>query len=218
MSSTRSNRSRTFLVPAALSVLIALSGCAAGGDATAGGTASRAGASGGSSDAKKSDTSAGTTTAVIAQQKFAATAGSGGPDNAGGTVTTTLRALEVSGKTMTLRWAMRWDNPGKTNDAKTTLFDLGVTNLPKLTDTVNLKQYRPLCTKGSWQAGLSNLMDCKDSALVSPADAVEFDFPNHSTVEAWAVFAAPQDKAAKVDVSVVDGWPAFSGVTPTAAK
>jgi hypothetical protein len=212
-----SNRSRTFLVPAALAVLIALSGCAGSEDSAAGGAASKAGGSGGSGDAKKGDSSAGTTTAVIAQQKFASTGSQFSKDSAGGTVTTTLRALEVSGKTMTLRWAIRWDNPDQAGDVKTSMLDLGAKNLPALTDTVNLKQYRPLCTKGSWQAGISSLVDCEGSVLVSPSE-MDFSLTNHSTVEAWALFAAPQNKDAKVDVLVVDGWPTFSAVTPTAAK
>jgi hypothetical protein len=210
MSSTRSNRSRALLVPAAFAVLIALSGCA-------GGTTPKAGGEVGSSDAKTSDRAAGTTTAVIAEQKFAATTVFATNDNPGGTVTTTLRALEVSGKTMTLRWAIRWDNPGQGSDAKTSMLDLGAKNLPTLTDTVNLKQYRPLCTKGSWQGDSITEVWCSASVLVSPSvDTVSL--PNHSTVEAWALFAAPQDKNAKVDVLVVDGWPTFSAVTPTAAK
>ena len=218
MSSTVSNRSRVFLVPAAFAVLIALSGCAGGKDATAGGTTPKAGGEVSSSDAKTSQTSAGTTTAVIAEQKFAATGSFATKDNAGGTVTTTLRALEVSGKTMTLRWAIRWDNPDQAKDVKTSMLDLGATNLPTLADTVNLKQYRPLCTKGSWQAvGIQSLLACEASALVSPSE-MTFSISNHSTVEAWAVFAAPQDKDAKVDVLVVDGWPTFSAVTQTAAK
>jgi hypothetical protein len=218
MSSTRSSRSHTYLVPAAFAVLIALSGCAGGEDATAGGTTPKAGGEASSSDAKASGASAGTTTAVIAEQKFAATGSLATKDNVGGTVTTTLRALEVSGKTMTLRWAIRWDNPGQAKDAKTSMLDLEATNLPTLTDTVNLKQYRPLCTEGSWHAvGIQGLLACERSVLVSPSE-MTFTLSNHATVEAWAVFAAPQDKDAKVDVLVVDGWPTFSAVTPTAAK
>jgi transcriptional regulator with XRE-family HTH domain len=216
---TMSNRSRIVFVPVTLAVLIALSGCTGGGG-TADGTASKASGSGGSSDATKSSSSAGTTTAVIAEQKFASTAGGSSNTPPGGTVTTTLRALEVSGKTMTLRWAFRWDNPDLANDATENMSHLGVENIPMLTDTAHLKQYRPLCTEGSWQAtGIRSQVACRDSALVSPSGAlVAFEFTNHSTVEAWAVFAAPQDGQASFDVLVVDGWPPFSAVTPTGAK
>lgn len=183
-----------------------------------GSAASKAGGSEGSGDAKKGDRSAGTTTAVIADQKFASTGSHVSRDSPGGTVKTTLRALEVSGKTMTLRWAFRWDNPAQANDAKMDMSDFGATNLPLLTDTVNLKQYRPLCTAGSWQGDSIDEVKCGASALVSPSENGPLSFTNHSTVEAWALFPAPQDKDAKVDVLVVDGWPTFSAVTPTAAN
>jgi hypothetical protein len=217
MPSTRSNRSRALLVPTAFAVLVALSACAGGGGATAG-TTTKAGEEVGASEARTSDTSAGTTTAVIAEQKFAATGSGTTKDAAGGTVTTTLRALEVSGKTMTLRWAIRWDNPDQAKDVETSMSDLGAKNLPVLTDTVNLKQYRPLCTKGSWKGDAIDDVKCSMSALVSPSEYSQVSLPNHSNVEAWAVFAAPQDKDAKFDVLVVDGWPTFSAMTPTATR
>jgi len=197
----------------ALALVLVLSGCSGGGDDPA---TEKPSASGGTA-APGGDASgrAGTTTAVLAEQTFDATAGKTAP---GGTVTTTLRALEVSGKTMTLRWAFRWDNPDAADDATNSMYDFGVKNLPTLTDGTNLKQYRPLCTEGAWSGG-DQLDDvkCGLSMLVSPSGST-FTLQNHSTVEAWAVFAAPQDDDATFDALVIDGWPSFSAVTATEAS
>lgn len=215
------NTSRLLLLaPVALAMVIALAGCTGGGDeAVAVDPSASAGIAktdGGQAADKAGTSTAGTTTAVLSEQTFDATARE--PEDApGGKVTTTLRALEVSGETMTLRWAFRWDNPDAADDATTSLYDLSVENLPTLTDGINLKQYRPLCTSGSWSAGIASWVQCGQSALVSPSNEVFFTFPNHSTVEAWAVFAAPQDDDAIFDALVIDGWPSFSAVAPTEA-
>ena len=211
--------SRLLIAPAALVLLLVVAGCTGGGDEPGEPTASASAGSGGSdaeAGSETSGTTTGTTTAVLAEQTFDATARDA-DDAPGGTVTTTLRALEVSGQTMTLRWAFRWDNPDAAGDATTNLYDLSVTNLPTLTDGVNLKQYRPLCTDGSWAGGALGRVECGTSVLVSPSDEVFFEFTNHSTVEAWAVFAAPQDDGAVFDALVIDGWPSFSVVAPAEA-
>ena len=38
-------------------------------------------------------------------------------DGGNGTLTVSIRALEVQGGTMTLRWALRWDDDGAAGDA-----------------------------------------------------------------------------------------------------
>lgn len=206
-------------------LLIALSGCTGGdGAARDDQSPSVAGETEGANpgdDATSDSTAgsgnrAGTTTAVLSEQTFDATARDA--ENApAGTVTTTLRALEVSGQTMTLRWAFRWDNPDVADTATTSLYDLSVDNLPKLTDTTNLKLYGPLCTNGSWTGGIVINVESGQSALVSSSKPVFFTFANHTTVEAWAVFAAPQDEKATFDVLLIDGSPNFASVTPTEA-
>ncbi|MCC2307532.1 hypothetical protein [Cellulomonas chengniuliangii] len=204
-----SHRTTRLLAPAALVALLALSGCTSSDepDAPAGNPSATAAA-------EQPAAAAATTSASLAEQTFDATAGD---DVSGGTITTTLRALEVSGEAMTLRWAVRWDNDDAPDDATTHMFDLGIENMPTLTDPVNLKQYRPLCAEGSWQGELADLLACQNSALVSPSETVFFKFPNHATVEAWAVFPAPQDDDAVFEVLIAEGWPAFSGVRATTA-
>lgn len=207
--------SRALLLPTALALLLSVAGCTGGGDEPAEPSASAS--PGATSSGAGEGATAGATSAVLAEQTFDATARS--PEDApGGTVTATLRALEVSGDTMTLRWAFRWDNPDAADDATTNLYDLSVYNLPTLTDGVNLKQYRPLCTDGSWSGGAVSKVECGMSVLVSPSDEVFFKFANHTTVEAWAVFAAPQDDDAVFDALVIDGWPSFSAVAPVQAS
>jgi hypothetical protein len=213
---TMARRLHSVLIPAALVALMALSGCT--GEKPADETSRLTTASSPGSGAQASGkATAGTTSAVLAEQTFDATARESGAKAPGGTVTMTLRSLEVSGKMMTLRWAFRWDNPAAADNATTSLFDLSVKNVPMLTDTTNLKRYAPLCTKGSWAGDNLSQIACEGSALVSPS-MLFFEFTNHSTVEAWAVFAAPQDKNATFDVLPVDGWPNFSAVTPTESK
>jgi len=202
------HRVRRLLVPATLAAVLALSGCSGSAEPDASTPPPSA------TPAAEQDAVSATTSASLAEQTFDATAGD---DVSGGTITTTLRALEVSGETMTLRWAVRWDNDDAPDDATTHMFDLGIENMPTLTDSVNLKQYRPLCAEGSWQDGMVDQIACKNSALVSPSEAVFFKFPNHATIEAWAVFPAPQDDDAVFEALVAEGWPAFSGVRATTA-
>lgn len=145
---------------------------------------------------------------VLAEQTFDTPGGEG----AGGTLTTAITALEVKGETMTLRWTLRWDNDEKSSSETVSLSDLDARNMPSVTDPANLKVYMPLCTEGSWQGGAVDQMQCGNSALVSPSESVFFQIPNHATVEAWAMFPAPQDEIDTVDVMLVDGWPTFTDV------
>lgn len=203
-------RSRPLATVAVVAVL-ALTGCTGGDDQptedpTAQGAAATA-----------AGTARTTADAVLAEQTFDARAADAGEDAPGGTVTATLRSLEVSGQTMVLRWAMRWDDDAAEDDATASMYDLQIGTTPQLTDTQHLKQYLPLCTEGSWQGGPADSTQCAASALVAPDDVVFTELANHRTVEAWAVFAAPQDDDASLEVLLSDGWPTFAGVTPVAA-
>ncbi len=205
---------RRLLVPAAVAALLALTGCTPSEPAQPVDADPSATAAQGDNAPGDGQTATETTSASIAEQAFGATVGD---SPTGGTLTTTLRSLEVSGEAMTLRWAVRWDNDDKPDDATTHMFNLGIENLPSLTDPVNLKQYRPLCTDGSWQGPWEEQLRCERTALVAPTETVFFKFPNHATVEAWAVFPAPQDEDAVFEVLLAEGWPTFSAVRPTPA-
>ncbi|WP_250446359.1 hypothetical protein [Actinotalea sp. C106] len=218
-------RHRLLLPTAAVALLIGLAGCtdAESADETPAPTSTSAAASDEGQDEVGGDSAAedsgvrGTTDAVLAEQTFDAGAEGEGDGNPGGTLTTMVRSLEVSGETMTLRWAMRWDNDEAADDASASMYDLGVSALPQMTDTVNLKQYLPLCTDGSWQGGAIDNQRCGQTALVSPTNVVYTELPNHAVVEGWAVFAAPQDEGASFDLLVAEEWPSFAGLTPEQA-
>lgn len=214
------NRIRRLLAPAGFVALLALSGCTSSDEPTSPVDADDSSSAGQEQSAPATpgaDSASLTTSAVLAEQTFDVTTRS---DTVGGTITTTLRALEVKGDAMTLRWALRWDNDDAPDDASASLYKLGLANAnsPVLTDPANLKQYRSLCTEGSWQGDMTDQQTCARTALVSPSDSLFLNVPNHTTVEAWAVLPAPEDDDAVFEVLVADGWPAFSSVQPTATK
>lgn len=151
-------------------------------------------------------------TASLAEHTFDATSGAG--QAPGGTITMTLRSAEVAGDTMTLRWALRWDNPDDAADAVVSFSDLGARHVPTVTDSTNLKIYRPFCTRGSWKGDVLDVQACELSALVSPRASSGARLTNGATTEAWAVVPAPQGEPGPLDVLVSDGWPLFSGITP----
>ncbi|GAA1714661.1 hypothetical protein GCM10009809_08540 [Isoptericola hypogeus] len=193
-----------------------------------------AGCSGGGEDAGAAAESAGSATGVDAPAAGTANPGDGematkttatphgGGDAWGGEVTMTLRSVEVADGTMTVRWALQWDDDEAPTDAGASYYDMGVEPITTVTDRENLKLYRPFCTEGAWQpdtesgsdASLAQL-ECTRSMLVSPLDNVEFAFPNHGAVESWAVLPAPEGQPEKVDVAPVEGLPMFTDATVT---
>jgi len=219
----RTRTAATFTLVLAGAFLLA--GCTGGGsdggETNEGGSTSRAG--GGAGDPGKASVATGT----MAEQKIATPHGGG--DDLGGEVTVTLRAVEVGEKNMTVRWALRWDDDASAADAGASYYDMGVVPATTVTDRDALKAYRPYCTDGAWQAtpDASNkaLGDatqialeqqrCERSMLVSPLENVSFDFPNHGTIEAWAVLPAPEGKPATVDVAPGEGLPLFTDATVT---
>lgn len=134
------------------------------------------------------------------------------PGEAGGTVTVTLRTLEVRDGTTTVRYALRWDSDDAADDEAASHHDLGIDWVPTVTDTEALVQYRPFCTKGSWQGGAIDQQRCSFDVTASPR--YPFDgFVNHATVEGWAMLPAPDGEPATLDVAVGQGLPVFTGAT-----
>src|SRR5690606_8132942 len=140
----------------------------------------------------------------------------------GGDVTVTLRAVEVGSENMTVRWALRWDDDDAPDDAGASYYDLGVVPATTVTDGDALKAYKPYCTEGAWQADTADVADenlerlkCSKSMLVSPLENISFKFPNHGTIEAWAVLPAPEGEPATVDVAPGEGLPLFTDATVT---
>ena len=203
----------------ALAGALLLAGCTGGGgDDDTGGTSGAAAnqAGGGAADAGKASVADG----VMAEQKIGTPHGGG--DAWGGEVTVTLRSVEVGAENMTVRWALRWDDDESPADAGASYYDLGLVPATTVTDRAALKSYRPYCTEGAWQEDTDSQSDsaiaqikCRASLLVSPPNNQSFKFPNHGTIEAWAVLPAPEGKPATVDVAPAEGLPLFTDATVT---
>lgn len=218
-------RTRTVTALAlALAGALLLAGCT-GSDDDASGGSQAGGAQAEGTEAAAGGTSSDPGTATVADQAMAeqkiATPHSS--DSApGGDVTATLRAIEVGDGTMTVRWALRWDDDEAPADAGVSWYDMSLEPSTTVTDRVGLKAYRPFCTEGAWQADTEVASDaanaqqsCRASMLVSPLDKHFFKFPNHGTIEVSAVLPAPEGKPATVDVLPAEGLPLFTGATVT---
>lgn len=134
------------------------------------------------------------------------------PGDAGvkGTITLTLRSVDVSEQTMTVRWAVRFDSEDAEPDAALSYYDMGLGTAASVIDATNLKVYRPFCTDGSWKGDVADATRCKASMLASARDEVFTKFPNHGTVEGWASLPAPEGKPRTVDVMPIEGLPGFT--------
>lgn len=203
----------------ALAGALLLAGCT-GDDGGSGNDADAADAvGGGASDPGKASAPDG----VMAEQKI------GTPGGSAGDVTVTLRSVEVGAENMTVRWALRWDDDEAAPDAEIDYNDMGVVPTTTVVDRSVLKAYKPYCTDGAWQPDLSKVDEvvneettialqqkrCEESMTVSPRDRFDFDFPNHGTIEAWAILPAPEGKPATVDVAPAEGLPLFTDATVT---
>ncbi|MCA5892585.1 hypothetical protein LEP48_04350 [Isoptericola sp. NEAU-Y5] len=220
MTSTWTTRARSAAAIALAGTLL-LAGCTGGGEDTAddggkGSGTSTNQAGGGAADPG----TASVADQVMGEQTMATPHGSG--DSWGGEVTVTLRSVEVGSENMTVRWALRWDDDEAPADAGASYYDLGVVPATTVTDRSALKAYKPYCTDGAWQpdtasagdAGLERLK-CSKSMLVSPLENIGFQFPNHGTIEAWAILPAPEGEPATVDVAPGEGLPLFTDATVT---
>ncbi|WP_166845816.1 hypothetical protein [Isoptericola sp. BMS4] len=214
-------------LPAAIAVTgVLAAGCTGGEqDDGQGGDATQSTQSTGSAPAADADPAVGTADAGDGEMATRSTATPHGSGDAwGGEVTTTLRSVEVADGTMTVRWALRWDDDEAPADAGASYYDMGLEPVTTVTDRESLTLYRPFCTDGAWQpeterasdAGLEQLR-CRESMLVSPLEKIQFAFPNHGTVESWAVLPAPEGNPEKVDVAPVEGLPMFTDATVTYA-
>ena len=133
-----------------------------------------------------------------------------------GTVTITLRSVEVRGEVLTLHWALRWDDDGSLDDAAQSQYDFGIYATDgTITDPVGLVLYRPFCTKGAWKGSAVDTLTCRLSALTSLSDSIADYFVNHHRIEISGLFPAPQGHPETVDVQVASGVPAFTNVPVT---
>lgn len=217
---------RSRLVTAVVLSAALLTGCT-GGDGASDATPEPAGTQAGAEGTTQADGTAGTgpgsasaADAVMAEQTLATPHGGG--EAHGGEVTVALRSVEVAGGTMTVRWALTWSDDDAPADAGANYYDMGIVPVTTVTDRENLKAYRPFCTEGSWQPDTESVGDraaaqsrCQATMLVSPLENVFFKFPNHGTVEAWAVLPAPEGRPETVDVAPAEGLPLFTGATVT---
>jgi hypothetical protein len=189
--------------------VLALSGCTAGSggdaadDSTAGGEAAAAGEP---APPVEATGSARTVTGSMAEMTAEVPGDAGVP----GTLTLTLRAVEVSEQTMTVRWATRWDGDDAEPDAAPSYHDMGLGTAVSVIDPKNLKAYRPFCTDGTWKGEAVAAVRCKASMLASATNDVGSTFPNHGTVEGWASLPAPEGRPATVDVMPIEGLPGFT--------
>lgn len=218
---------RSRLVAAVALSAVLMTGCTGGGDGGSDATPEPTGTQGGAEEAGQADDAAGTdpgtasvADGVMAEQTVATPAGAG--NGRGGDVTVALRSVEVAGGTMTVRWALTWSDDSAPADAGAAYDHLGITPVTTVTDREALKAYRPFCTDGAWHIEGGAVADvdlaqlrCSKSMLVSPPDNASFEFPNHGTVEAWAVLPAPEGRPATVDVAPAEGLPIFTDATVT---
>ncbi|MCK0118089.1 hypothetical protein MWU57_13705 [Isoptericola sp. S6320L] len=213
--------SRARLAVPLIAAVVALAGCTADDPTSAGATeGSQAAADGGSEAVVTDPGTASVADQVMGEQTIATPHGGG--DSWGGEVTVTLRSVEVGGENMTVRWALRWDDDEAPADAGASYYDMGVVPSTTVTDRDALKAYKPYCTEGAWQADTTSATDaslerlrCSESMLVSPLENIGFKFPNHGTIEAWAVLPAPEGEPATLDVAPAEGLPLFTDATVT---
>jgi len=129
-----------------------------------------------------------------------------------GTLTAILRSVEVVGRTMTIKFAVRWDSADPSKIAGYRIYDLNW-NVEDLsaTDTTNLMAYRPLCTKGSYKSNVSDdVYLCSRSQLSWPNR--DFKLKSGGFVEGSAVLPAPEGRPATVTVSLGAPLSSFTAV------
>ena len=198
------------IVALAVAGMLALSGCT--GEPGGAGTAEPAEQGGGGSEGGSGSgpVEATGSARVVTGSMGEVTSDVSGDSEARGTVTLTLRAVEVAEQTMMVRWAVRWDGEDADPSAAPSYYDLGLGTAASVIDATNLKVYRPFCTDGSWKGTPADAVYCTASMLSSVGNEVASKLPNHGTVEGWAALPAPEGKPTTVDVIPVEGMPGFT--------
>jgi hypothetical protein len=199
---------------AALAAALLLSGCTGSADEepTSGATAAPDEPLPTASETAEEDTAAVGSAAAAGPDVVMAEQTIDTPGAAGGTLTVTLRTLEVRDDTTTVRYAVRWDNDDAGADEAASHHDLGIDWVPTVTDTASLVQYRPFCTQGAWKDGAVSQQQCGFNVTASPR--FPFDgFVNHATIEGWAMLPAPDGEPGTLDVAIGQGLPVFTGAT-----
>ncbi|MDR0284094.1 MAG: hypothetical protein LBI33_04290 [Propionibacteriaceae bacterium] len=157
---------------------------------------------------------------VMAQSTVAA-GGNVAGNGSGGTVTAVLRAVEVSGDVLTVRFALQWDNPAEPNTTTAGGEDLGLSLSDLMAvDGATLTGYRPFCTDGAYDGNSEARIMCYNSQLVSPSVSVlsrggEFHFPNHGLIEGFALLPAPEGHPTTLDIGLGAPFALFTGATVT---
>lgn len=181
---------------AAVASLLVLSGCSAGsGEPVAGGptTSATAGGektSGGADSSIEVDTF--DPSDVVAKQTVRM------PENPQDTVEFGLQSLTVEGSIATLKLVVTPRFTSESADEVISLFDIYSPNVVPfyLLDRKNLKRYDIV----------------RSGPKVFASDSVGTETVNGTPMAAYAVFAAPQDEIATIDVFMADYWPEFKNV------
>lgn len=129
-----------------------------------------------------------------------------------GTLTVTVRSVDVSAGTTVVTWAMRWDDPDRADDDRTPVgyFYDGDAKPPTLVDRTAMQVHYPLCPGGAWNGGSPAV--CGFDGLYSPNADDSTKLTNHQTLEAWAVFSEVGPDTQTVDLTMPAGLLTSGGV------
>lgn len=114
------------------------------------------------------------------------------------TATIGVLSLKVEGKVQTLRLAVTPHFDSADDDDQISIFKVWNERSfsPQLVDKDNLKVYSPI--RNSFENWAS--------------DSVYTKTKNETPMEAWVVYAAPEDDIDTVDIRLADEWPLFTDV------
>ena len=185
----------------------ALSGCSLLGSGSEDGSGSADAAGQGASDAGGEAADSGGSSApkpgvdavdtgdVIASQEVSV---AGSEDR---TATIGVVSLTVEGDVQTLRLMVTPHFASADDDDQISLYDVWNERPfePRLVDKEHLKVYSPISTTFETWA----------------SDSVYTQTLNETPIEAWAIYAAPEDDIESIDIRLADAWPVFTDVPIT---